>query len=437
MYIGVDLGTTGCKVVLFDCAGNIVSQFNKEYKLICRGSFVEQDAEKWWELVCEGIVAVRGDCGPEIRGISVSTQGIAVVPVDAGGRVLSNAISWLDTRALEEKEYFERTVGREYVYRTTGKFVSAEYTLPKLVWLRQNEPELYRAAHKFLLPLDFLNLRLCGRAVCDYTIAGGTMAFDISRKCYDGTLLEAAGVDEKLLPEVACMGEPLGHVLPEVCEMLGISHDCTVYLGGQDQKIAAIGAGIGDTNITVSFGTATAVTKLTRTLPDKVDFSRFRFNEEYYSYEGVVSTSGAALKWAQSAIFAGHTYGELDCLAEEAGGSDGVTFDTDLTSGGTISGITLKTTTGNIVYALFEGVAMRIAEFAADMGGCDSLTVFGGGSKSRIWCKVLADVSSKKVIALSTPETAALGAAILASERTLPCASATHEFLPRSAVKKQ
>lgn len=431
MYIGVDLGTTGCKVVLFDRSGKIVSQFNKEYPLICRGSFVEQDADKWWELVCEGITAVRGDFGSDIAGISVSTQGIAVVPVDIHGRAMAKAISWLDTRAVEEKEYFEDTVGRDTVYRTTGKFVSAEYTLPKLMWLKRHEPELYGAAHKFLLPLDFLNLRLCGRAVCDYTIAGGTMAFDIKNKRYDSSLLDAAGVDERLLPEVACMGERLGYILPDVADMLGISRKCAVYLGGQDQKIAAIGAGIGEANVTVSFGTATAVTKLTRNLPEKTDFSRFRFNEEFYSYEGVVATSGAALKWAQSAIFADLTYKELDRLAEEAGGSDGTVFDTDLTCGGTISGITLKTTTGNIVYALFEGVAMRIAEFAADMGGCDSLTVFGGGSKSRIWCQILADVSSREVVALSTPETAALGAAILASEKNMPGASAAQKFLPR------
>ena len=113
MYIGVDLGTTGCKVVLFDRSGKIVSQFNKEYPLICRGSFVEQDADKWWELVCEGITAVRGDFGSDIAGISVSTQGIAVVPVDIHGRAMANAISWLDTRAVEEKEYFEDTVGRD------------------------------------------------------------------------------------------------------------------------------------------------------------------------------------------------------------------------------------------------------------------------------------------------------------------------------------
>ena len=430
MYIGIDLGTTGCKVVLYDTKGTAVSEFNKEYSLICKDGFVEQDAETWWSLVVEGIVFVTKDCGEYVRGISVSTQGIAVVPVDGEGRTLANAISWLDVRAEAEADALERQFGSDVIYRKTGKFCIPDYTLPKLMWWKTHEPELFARAHKFLLPLDFLNTRLTGKAVCDYSIAGGTMAYNIVHKKYDEELLAFAGIEEHRLPEVGCMGDFVGKILPEVADITGISPDCDVYLGGQDQKLAALGAGIDESSVTVSFGTATAVTKLVKTLPDEVNFSRFRFNDEYYSYEGVVSTSGAALKWAAGTIFGGLSYKELDRLAIEAGGSDGVTFDTDLTYGGTISGITLGTTTGNIVYALFEGVSREIASFAENMGDYDKLYVFGGGSKSEIWCQILANVSGKRIVSLNTPETASLGAAILASGGKLPSAKAAGEYTP-------
>jgi len=431
MYIGIDLGTTGCKTVLYDTDGVSKAEFNKEYSLICKDGFVEQDAEDWWNLVLEGIKFVTKDHGGDgVLGISVSTQGIAVVPVDKEGRTLANAISWLDVRADTEAAMLEAEFGRDTVYRKTGKFCNPEYTLPKLMWWKTHEPELFERAYKFLLPLDFLNMRLTGRAICDYTIAGGTMAYSIVDKKYDTELLAFAGVDEDRLPEVGCMGDFVGKILPEVAARTGLSSDCEVYLGGQDQKLAAIGAGIDETSVTVSFGTATAVTKLTKILPDEVNFSRFRFNDDYYSYEGVVSTSGAALKWAANTIFGGKSYRELDELAIEAGGSAGVTFDTDLTDCGVISGITLGTTEGNIVYALFEGVSRAIAGFAADMGGCDRLFVFGGGSKSEIWCQILANVSGKTIVSLSTPETASLGAAILASCGKLKPAKVAREYIP-------
>ncbi len=431
MYIGIDLGTTGCKAVLYSSEGTPLCEFNKEYSLICRDGLVEQDAEIWWSLVTEAIAFVTKDFGGEnVRGISASTQGIAVVPVDRDGRTLANAISWLDVRATEEVRLLEERFGRDEIYRKTGKFANPEYTLPKLMWWKTNKPELFAAAHKFLLPLDFLNMRLTGRAICDYTIAGGTMAYNIVSKEYDCELLEFAGISEEKLPEVGCMGDFVGTILPEVAAATGLSAECRVYLGGQDQKLAAIGAGIDESSVTVSFGTATAVTKLTKVLPDEVNFSRFRFNDEYYSYEGVVSTSGAALKWAAGTVFGGKSYKELDLLAEEAGTSAGVVFDTDLTSNGSISGITLGTTQGNIVYALFEGVSRAIAGFAERMGDSERLYVFGGGSKSAIWCKILANISGKRIVALDTPETASLGAAILASEGKLSPARTLREYIP-------
>ena len=404
MYIGTDLGTTACKTVMYDSEGNVLSEYNREYGLIIRDGFVEQDARLWWELVKEGILHTVRESGENvIDGISVSTQGIAVVPTDKTGEPLSDAISWLDLRSDSETDLLVSKFGEDAIYSATGKLALPTYTLPKLMWMKTHMRDIFDSADKFLLPLDFINMKLTGNAVTDYTAAGGTMAFDMKTREWNADLLGFAGV-------------------------VGITGKLEVFLGGQDQKLAALGAGVGDGAMTVSLGTATAVTKLLDSLPDiparEDRYSLFAFDRDNFSAEGVVSTSGSALKWVAQNLFGGASYKELDALCEEAGSSGGVSFSPDFTVGADIRGLTLGTTGGQIIYALYEGVSKEITALSRRMGGASSLIVFGGGAKSRIWCRILSDVSGLPVYASDTTETAALGAARLASSMKIPPAAA-------------
>lgn len=418
MYIGIDLGTTGCKCALYDPKGTCLALFNKEYPLIYSGSFVEQDADLWWQLVCEGIQSVTSSAGVfSVSALSISTQGISVVPVDAGGTPLCHAISWLDERAGEEMRAIEKTFGSEKIFSVTGKPAEACYTFPKLVWLRKHDPNLFERADKFLLPLDFLNFRLTGRAVTDYTVAGGTMLYDISAQCWRREFLDYAGLTPDRLAEVSCMGSRVGTILPEVAEKLGIN--CApVVCGGQDQKLAAIGAGIAEGVCTVSFGTATAVTALKRTFSPEIPLTQFRLNDDYFVSEGVVSTSGAALRWLAS-VFGGKTYREMDDLAKTSKkGANGVSFSPDFTENAKIEGLTLSSSPGDIVYALYEGVCRDIRDCLS--AETTELVVFGGGSRSDIWCRILAEETQRNVSVCESPETACRGAARLASGMEIP-----------------
>ena len=415
MYIGIDLGTTACKAARYDRDGRVQAWFHREYGLITENGFVEQDAALWWELVLEALHTLAA---PTVRGISISTQGVALVAVDEQGLPLCNAISWLDTRASAEATELQQTLGEAYIRRVTGKYCSGAYVLPKLMWLRRHCGQLYHRAYKFLLPLDYLNYRLTGRAVMDHTIAGGTMAYDNQHKCYDPALLQAAGVQAEKLAEVACMGTLVGQLLPEVAEAAGLPADCAVYLGGQDQKLAALGAGIQKNTVTVSLGTASAVTRLADALPEELPCSAFRFDDSQFSLEGVLDTSGAALKWLMN-LLGQPDYDAMNRLAREAGGSNGVVFHTDLTAGGRIEGLKISTTAGNLVYALMEGVGRAIKDAISQMGGCEQLVVFGGGAKSDIWCSILAQTIGKTVLVPQTEETGVLGAARLASQMKL------------------
>ena len=437
MYIGIDLGTTGCKVVLFAPDGTILCEYNEEYGLIFDGNHVEQDAGKWWELVREGMRhVVRATGHGDVKALSVSTQGISFVPVDAAGAPIANAVSWLDMRAGEESAALCSRFGKDGLFYKTGILCDADYSLPKLLWMTTHQKALYDRADKILFPLDFLNMQLCGTAVCDYTIAGGTMLYHIHEKKWDPELLDAAGIDEIKLPAVACMGTDIGELLPEVAEYCGIRPGCRVVLGGQDQKLAAIGAGIRPGACTVSFGTATAISKLNDgNLPFEADATVFPFETDTYIAEIPLSTTGAALRWLKNTMCPDASYKDMDKMAAESvPGAYGLTFETDLARGGTLSGLSLSTTLSDIIYALFEGVSRDIRDAIIRLGGAAELRVFGGGTKSEIWCTILSRICNAPVTILETPETAALGAAVLASGKRMPPANVKKQIICEDAV---
>ncbi len=419
MYIGIDLGTTVCKGFLYDEDGLVKAEFQEEYPLLFRADFIEQDAELWWQMTKKAVHTLMREANyPHIHALSLSTQSISFVPVDQIGKPLAPAITWLDTRAWPQCDRLCRDIGEEALFQKTGKPANPTYSLSKFMWLAEKEPELLTHAHKLLFPLDYLNFRLTGRAVTDYTIAGGSMAFDIKRKVWDDALLRYAGINASKLPEVCCMGETVGPVLPDFAEETGINRDAVVILGGQDQKLAALGAGIKPGMATVSLGTAAAVSILRNRFDAGCRVCPvFRFNDNYYVSEAVVETCGAALKWTACTMFGGKTYRELDKLAEASPkGANGVSYTPDFTNGAQISGLTLSTTAGDMVRALYEGICGKIGSYLKSLGGAERLCVFGGGAKSEIWCRILAELTESEVLVMETPETASRGAAILASE---------------------
>lgn len=430
-YIGIDLGTTGLKCVMFDGDGFEIASYNEEYPLIFKGAYIEQNADLWWENCVVAVGGLVGKTGiSDISALSVSTQSISIVPVDKDGNTLYNSINWLDMRAISECDSLRDAFGEKVIFDKTGKPCDAAYSLPKMMWLKENESEVWDKADKILFPLDFLNLKLCGRAVCDYTVAGGSMLYNIKDRCWDSDLLKFCRISEDKLPTVGVMGEFIGNILPDVASAMGISPACRIILGGQDQKLAAIGAGISDGICTMSFGTASAIEKIQKEPLSYTCVPQFRLNDEYFVSEAVAETSGAALKWL-SRMMGDMSYREMDAEAEKSlPGANGVAANTSFSTGASFEGLTLSTSKGDLIYALYEGVCREIKRRLDEIGGTGELRVFGGGSKSRIWCEILARITHTKICILDTPETASRGAAVLASEGKIKPAGVLYVIEP-------
>jgi xylulokinase len=436
MYlIGIDLGTTGCKSIVFSFRGEILGQSYIEYGLVKTAAYqLEQDANLWWRLVKEvvtGSIRAAGVRADQIQAMGISSQGIAFVPVDAAGTTLAPAISWLDTRAQLQADRIRELFNESEVFATTGKRVNACYTLPKLMWYRENLPRIYQNTAQFLMGQDFLFFKFTGKTVTDYSMASGTMAFNLHTHEWDRELLQACGIEPHKLPQVKCMGKYTAAIQPQVAAELGLSPAVRIVLGAQDQKCAAIGAGIADGVATVSLGTATAISSVCRKPIIDRDgrIPCFCLEEDRWILESVVGTSGISWKWLKNTLFETMTYTEMDKLATDSNpGADGLFFYPHLEGAtspfwrndlkGFLYGLTLSTGRADLSRAFLEGIAFQIRinlEIHERLNRqIREIRVYGGGSNSEFWCQLIANLTGKTVSVLYTSEIANLGAAVLA-----------------------
>lgn len=430
MYlIGIDLGTTGCKSIVFDTHGTVLGEHYVEYDLIFTPEgYVEQDAELWWhtvQLTIREAVSKAGIPGEAVTSMAVSSQGISIVAVDRNGNALQNAYSWYDRRSVEEARQIEQDYGDEFLFRTTGRHPST-LVLPQIMWIKKHLPEIYHKTWKFMMPLEFIQMKLTGQCITDYSMASGTLCYDTEKKCWMSEMIRRYGIDEEKLPEIGCMGDVVGKILPEVAETLGLSNSTIVALGGQDQKICATGASISPGVLTVSLGTATAVCSVVSQKPLTTELQCHGYDEDRWILECCVGTSGSAQKWVRNTIFPQYSYRDLDAMsASVEPGACGVYFfpflaeDSSGKANGVFWGFGLQTKPESLIRAVQEGIAYEIRAYVeAQCRGmaASSLRVFGGGAKSSVWLQIISDVTGLPVSVPHTHETGCLGAAICAAK---------------------
>ena len=245
--LGLDVGTTGCKSVIFSVDGEIISSAYEEYRLYHRRpNWSELNPDEVWKAIISTIRASVGNAKinpEEIIALSTCVLGEAFIPIDRDGNWLYWSMTTFDARAEKQTRWWEENFGAEEIYQITGQPLTSSmpiYTLQKIQWLKENEPSIYERTWKFLCWEDYINLKLCGKPVTDRSVATRTMMYDIKKKSWSDDILEAAKIDENLLPEVKLSGTPVGEITHKASEETGLAEGTLIVTGGHDLSLIHI-----------------------------------------------------------------------------------------------------------------------------------------------------------------------------------------------------
>lgn len=446
MLLGLDIGTTGCKAMVFEPEGRPLARAFREYGIVCDApAKAEQDAERVWELTREVLrEAVAGaGAGGAVRALSVSVQGDAIIPVDRDFHALHPAILGMDYRSAPQAERCAQRFGAFELFQRTGMRPHPMNSLAKVLWLRDTRPDLFSRAWRMVTYADFLLAKLGGDAVLDHTMASRTMAFELSGQCWDADLHRALDLDPAIWSPTVPSGTPVGKIRPGLAAELGLPEDVLLVAGGHDQTCAALGAGgvregigVVSTGTAEVLSTAFARPVLTRPLFDGFYPCYLHTVPGLYFTFGLNHVGGLLLRWWRDQMAAAEVadaaargmdpYQLIDArLPEEPSpvmvvphfnGSGTPTC--DLQARGAILGLTLATTRHQVARALLESLCFEMLWNleTLEAGGVrvNELVAVGGGAKSPVWLQLKADVFGRPVRALRCSEAACWGAALLA-----------------------
>lgn len=433
-FIGVDVGTSGTKSVLFDEKGNIVADSYREYPLYQpQNGWAEQDAEDWKNAASETLKELSSKVSAsDIKGIGVSGQMHGLVMLDENNNVLDRSLIWCDQRTAPQVEEVCKVIGKEKYIELTFNAPNTSFTLFKLLWVKENKPEIYSKIKKVLLPKDYINFCLTDNFVTDVSDAGGTGYFSVKSRCWCDEILDTFGIDKALLPEVKESCESVGTLTAETAHETGLNVNTVVSAGAGDQAAAALGNGIiAEGDMSISMGTSGVVfSAVKEPLYDKKGriHTLCHAVPGIYHVMGVTQSCGLSLSWFRHNFAEGKSYKELDSEAANIS-SDGIVFlpylmgertpHLDPDCRGSFTGISAGHTTANLYRAVLEGVCYSLKdcyEIMRSIGlSAENIGVCGGGANSMLWLEILADVLGKDITKNDNSESGARGVAILSS----------------------
>lgn len=447
LLLAIDIGTTACKVVLFDEQGQALSQGNHEYPVhYPQPLWAEQDPDDWWQAavaaIQECLARVDEAARRRIAAIGLSSQRETMAAIDPDGRPLGRAIVWMDRRSQPQAEQIARAFGREAIHQRTGMLPDATFSLTKLMWLAAHEPERIARARYFLQPKEYVGYRLTGAAATEPSLASRTMMFDLGEQDWIDELLAQARIKRDQLPPVVPSSSVIGTVTAEAARATGLVAGIPVVAGGGDRPCEALGSGIGADGVMESTGTTSNVSAPLAKPPARIEGGTLCSRHVvpgYFLLEQGMSTTGALLRWfrdrfafeeRQKALSSGAD--PYDLISEEAAqrppganglialpffmGARATRWNPD--ARGVLFGLTLEHTKGDVARALMEGVALEEAACLEVLERAGfwprAVRVLGGGAKASLWNQIKADVTGLEIEVPRVTEAASLGAAILA-----------------------
>lgn len=434
LYIGIDLGTSAVKLLLVDDTGNIINEVTKEYPVFYpKSGWSEQNPSDWINAVFGGISELTSDCDKSlICGIGCGGQMHGLVVLDENDNMIRPAILWNDGRTNNEVDYLNNTIGKDTLSQLTANIAFAGFTAPKILWMKNNEPELFVKISKIMLPKDYINYVLTGVHSCDYSDASGMLLLDVKNKCWSDKMLEICNISVKQLPKLYESYEVTGTLKSEIADKLGLSDNIKVVAGAGDNAAAAIGTGtVGAGKCNISLGTSGTIFISS----DKfgVDphnaLHSFAHADGGYHLMGCMLSAASCNKWFMDDILHDNDYKSIQAeITDEKLGNNNVYFlpylmgerspINDTNARGTFIGMTMDTTRADMLQAVLEGVAFAIRdsfEVARSLGlDIRESNICGGGSKSKLWKKIMANVLGIPLNILKTEQGPGYGGAILA-----------------------
>ncbi len=423
--IAHDLGTTGNKATLYNREGQLVgSAFYAYSTAYPHTSWAEQNPEDWWQAVCTStrqLLAQTGTRPEDIACITFSGQMMGCVPLDKNARPLRTAIIWADQRSVEQERWVGERVSPQEVYRISGHRLSASYSLQKILWLRDHQPEIYHAAYKFVHAKDAMVARMTGNFVTDISDASGMNIYDLSAGRWSERILAAVGLDESQLPEVHSSIDVVGTVLPGVAGEIGVAPGTPVVIGGGDGPCAAAGSGVvaeGSAYNYIGSSSWIALASHEAVLDPECKTVTFgHIVPGMLTPNGTMQAAGASYQWMRdqlcpaevdlARVSGGSPYEQMNAVAASSPpGANGLIFLPYLMgersprwnpkARGAFIGLTIRHTRADMIRAVLEGVTMnlRLILIALQSHGLqvDAMRLIGGGARGRFWNQMMADI---------------------------------------------
>jgi len=441
-FLGIDVGTTGCKAAAYNLEGQQISYAYREYPLVSpHPGWAELDPNVLWESVRSCISSIVSDVKKDpIQGVTLSALGEAILPISIDGSPLANCIVSFDNRSQHEYQHLMKRISAESIFNKTGLFVEPHYSIFKLMWWHKNQPEIYKNTWKFLCVGDYIGFKLGLRPVMDYSMATRTLCFNVHSSRWSESILDASGIDQTKLPEVASSGTIIGEISRDITRDMDIPTKTILVLGGLDQACAALGSKViasGDTLLSV--GTVAAIGPVfsspTERMRDDRILSMPHVVPDVKITFGASIGGGSVLRWYRDQF----GYEEQKIAQREHRNVYEVIIDqvqdeptdllvlphfsgsrfafTDPQSEAAITGLTFNSTKSDVIRALLEGVAYELAiirdRFLHAGIPIHSFNASGGGSRSGKWMQIIADSSQVPIHTMQTSDAGTLGSALL------------------------
>lgn len=429
-YIGIDLGTSSVKGLLMSDSLEVICTSSQDYpNHVDKNGWSDQNPDDWYQKTIEVLKELVLKSDEKVAAISFSGQMHGMVTLDSSDNIIRPAILWNDQRTVTECEYLNEEVGIKFLIDNTGNIALTGYTAPKVLWMKNNEPELFAKIDKVMLPKDYLSYKLSGVFATDYSDASGTLYLDVENRCWSKQVLDILGLKLENVPKLFNSYDKVGKLTADVKKLIDVDYDIDIVIGGGDQAVGSIGtATVKSSDVNISLGTSGVVFAATDQYKKDEAGTLHSFCDATGKFHkmGVALNSGGSMNWWTSNILHNLEFEKMETEMAKLDPSEKLYFlpyligerspINDSQIRGSFLGLSLHHTDVHLTRAIIEGVSFSIRQMYDNMmlEKEPQFKITGGGANNKLWVQIIADILNKPISLINSSEGPAFGAAILA-----------------------